>query len=102
MRVLRNLPRQRLAVGGRHPVVRLDPLLGIDARLKLRSPFGVLNMAVFAVGRIERLRIHGGPPGICWEATYNIILGMQYISVTYLQTIEPPEQFRAGPRQRPV
>ena len=62
MRVLGDLPRQRLAIGCRHPVVRLDALLGIDARLKLRGPRGVLNVAVFALGRIERLRIHGGPP----------------------------------------
>ena len=46
MRVLRNLPRQRLAVGRRHPVVGLDALVGIDARLKLRGPFGVLNVDV--------------------------------------------------------
>ena len=62
MRVLGDLPRQRLAVGSRHPVVRLDALVGVDARLKLRGPCGVLNVAVFAVGRIERLRVHGGPP----------------------------------------
>jgi hypothetical protein len=56
------ISRQRLAIGCRHPVVRLDAFFGIDARLELRSPPGVLNVAVFALGRIERLRIHGGPP----------------------------------------
>ena len=63
MGVLGNLPRQRLAIGRGHPVVRLDALLGIDARLKLRGARGVLDVAVFGIRRVERLRVHGRPPG---------------------------------------
>ncbi len=51
---------QRLAIGGRHPVVRLDALVGIDARLKLRGAGIVLDVPVIGIGRIERLSIHGG------------------------------------------
>jgi len=46
MGVLGNLPRQRLAIGRRHPVVRLDPLVGIDARLELGGACGVLDVAI--------------------------------------------------------
>src|SRR5207253_1045169 len=88
MRMLGNLPRQRLAVGRRHPVVRLDALLGIDARLKLRGSRGVLNVAVFAIRRIERLRVHGGPPLKLLGGIYNINYDMQYNSVTYLRIAE--------------
>ena len=62
MRVLRNLPRQRLAIGRGHPVVRLDAVVGVDARLKLRRATGVLESAVFGIGRVERLRVHGRSP----------------------------------------
>ena len=44
--MLRNLPRQRLAVGGGHPVIRLDALLGVDARLELRRPRDVLYVPI--------------------------------------------------------
>src|ERR1035438_444153 len=33
--MLRDLPDQRLAIGLRHPVARLDPLVGVDRGLKL-------------------------------------------------------------------
>src|SRR5207244_1530017 len=59
--------RQRFAIGRRHPVVRLDPLVGIDARLELRRPRGILDAGGFAVGCVERLRVHGRPPKIFVE-----------------------------------
>ena len=49
MGVLGNLPGQRLAVGRGHPVVRLDAIVGVDARLELRGAAGVLDGAVFGV-----------------------------------------------------
>ena len=68
MGVLRDLPRQRLAIGRGHPVIRLDALFGIDARLKLRGARGVLDMAVIGVGRVERLRVHGRSPVMVLES----------------------------------
>ena len=62
MGMLGNLPDQRLAVGRRHPVIGLDALFGVDTRLKLRGKRGILNAAVFAVRRVERLGVHGRPP----------------------------------------
>jgi hypothetical protein len=66
MGVLGNLPGQRLAIGRRHPVIRLDALVGIDARLKLRRSFRVLDVAIFGISSVERLRVHGRPPECCW------------------------------------
>src|SRR5205814_1650796 len=48
--------------GRRHPVVRLDALVGVDARLELGRARGILDAGGFAVGRVERLRVHGRPP----------------------------------------
>ena len=62
MRMLRNLPRQRLAIGRGHPVVGFDALFGVDTRLKLRRARGILDMAVFGFGGVERLGIHGRSP----------------------------------------
>ncbi|MGY4426876.1 hypothetical protein ACVWY2_009325 [Bradyrhizobium sp. JR6.1] len=50
MGVLGNLPGQRLAIGRGHPVVRLDPLVGIDAGLELTGTGDILDAAIVAVG----------------------------------------------------
>src|SRR5579872_788456 len=52
----------QLAVGRRHPVVRFDPLLGIDPRLELGGTRGVLKGAILAFRNIERLRVHSRLP----------------------------------------
>ena len=43
MRVLRHLPHQRPPIGLRHPVLRLDELVGRDPRLEGGELFGILG-----------------------------------------------------------
>ncbi|MEY9108564.1 hypothetical protein ABH999_004760 [Bradyrhizobium yuanmingense] len=81
MRVLGDLAGERLAIGRRHPIVRLDALLGIDAGLELRSFACVLEIAISGLGRVQRLGVHAHPP-VYWERIYNKIYIMQDISVT--------------------
>ena len=56
MRVLADLADQRAAIGLRHPVVRLDALLGIDARLEAVRGFAGVDGAGWGV---ECLTVHG-------------------------------------------
>src|SRR4051794_8049915 len=81
MRVLRDLTRQRLAIGRWHPVVRLDALFGVNTHLKARRQRGVLDIIGFGFRGIERLRVHGRLPEA--PSTYNTISETQEIYVTY-------------------
>src|ERR1051325_2758564 len=57
MRVLRDLADQRAPIGLRHPVVRLDLLLGVDTGLKARLALRIGNRDRAFLG-VERLRVH--------------------------------------------
>jgi hypothetical protein len=61
MRMLRDLPDERTAVGLGHPVLRLDLLFGIHPRLEAQFQGGALlrlvAQAVLAQ-RIKALRVH--------------------------------------------
>ncbi len=61
MGVLGNLPDQRAAVLLRHPVVRLDLLLGVDARLKRGEFFRVLGLDRSEILGVQRLGVHPSP-----------------------------------------
>ena len=56
MRMLADLADQRAAIRLRHPVVRLDPLLGVDTRLKPPARFAGVGRVG---GGVERLTVHG-------------------------------------------
>ena len=58
MSVLGNLPRQRLAIRRRHPVVGFDAIIGIDPCLEMRGALRVLDMNNFSFRCIERLGVH--------------------------------------------
>ena len=57
MGVLRDLPHEEAAISLRHPVVRLDLLLGVDAGLEARLALRILGRADRLAG-VEGLRVH--------------------------------------------
>src|SRR6185437_6746940 len=86
MGVLGDLPRQRLAIGRRHPVIRLNALVCVDARLKRLPAGSVFDAGGISVGRIERLCVHADLLADLPElfpAIYNKNIDLQDISVTY-------------------
>ncbi len=65
MRVLRNLPQQRLAIRRGHPVLRLDLVVGRDAGIEARLQRGLvladgrLLLGGNAAGKVQALGVHG-------------------------------------------
>jgi hypothetical protein len=59
MGVLADLADQGAAIGLGHPVVGLDPLLGVHAGLKTCGVFGILGPAGLGGTVRQRLRVHG-------------------------------------------
>jgi hypothetical protein len=49
----------------------------------LRGAFGILDVGVFGIRSVERLRIHGLPPRKLLGPTYNIKTKTQVNYVTY-------------------
>ena len=71
MRVLGDLPDQGLPVGLRHPVLRLDLLLRIDARLEARGAASgiALRRNRLAALAVQPLGVHGNRSGCCPDVT---------------------------------
>ena len=65
MRVLADLADQRAAIGVGHPVVRLDAVLGVDARLEARFELrlGVGRLRIRRLCCVQCLGVHGGEYG---------------------------------------
>ena len=57
MGVLADLPDQGAAIGGRHPVVRLDAVFRVDTGLEAGEQGRILRAANL-VGGVQRLRVH--------------------------------------------
>jgi hypothetical protein len=60
VRMLGNLAHQRLAVGPGHPVLRLDLLVRVDARLKSGELFIAVARRCRVGLLVQALRVHDG------------------------------------------